>query len=194
MSDLAEKSLPATAAMGARPSGEGAVLYGDRRPDLIRDEVLGEIFLASAKARGDHPCLIDGAALGTGGLHPHLSYAQVVARAQRIAAGLAHRGIGPGDVVGLWMARGPDLLVTQIGITLSGAAWLPFDAEAPADRVGICLGDAAAKALLVSPALEAQAPAGTPALTPPRWTGTRPPTPPCPMRGRRASPPAIRPT
>ncbi len=63
------------------------------------------------------------------------------------------------------MARGLDLLVAQIGITFSGAAWLPFDAEAPADRVGICLGDAAAKALLVSPALAAQAPEVAYALT-----------------------------
>ncbi|MBE7201575.1 MAG: AMP-binding protein, partial [Parafilimonas terrae] len=166
MSDLAEKSRPASVVAGARPTGDGAVLRGDRRPDLIRDEVLGEIFLASAQARPDHPCLIDGAQVGAGGLHPHLTYAQVAARAGRIAAGLAHRGIGPGDVVGLWMARGPDLLIAQIGISLSGAAWLPFDAEAPADRVGVCLGDAAAKALLVSPTLEPQAPAGVPALTP----------------------------
>ena len=59
-------------------------------------------------------------------------------------------GIGPGDVVGLWMARGPDLLVAQIAITKTGAAWLPFDADAPADRVAVCLDDAEAKALLVS--------------------------------------------
>ncbi|GJD54527.1 Pls/PosA family non-ribosomal peptide synthetase [Methylobacterium dankookense] len=163
MSSLAEMSRPETDRHGARPR---AVLRGETRPDLIRDEVLAEIFRETARARADHPALIDGATVAAGGLHPHLSYAQVLARAEAIAAGLAHRGIGPGDVVGLWMARGIDLLVAQIGITLSGAAWLPFDAEAPADRVGICLGDAAAKALLVSPALAAQAPDAAPALTP----------------------------
>jgi hypothetical protein len=42
---------------------------------------------------------------------------------------------------------------------------LPFDAEAPADRVAVCLNDAEAKALLVSEALRPQAPEGTPALT-----------------------------
>ena len=162
MSSLAEMSRPET---DRRGTGRRAVLRGQTRPDLIRDEVLAEIFRETARARADHPALIDGAHLGAGGLHPHLSYAQVLARAERIAAGLAQRGIGPGDVVGLWMARGIDLLVAQIGITLSGAAWLPFDAEAPADRVGICLGDAAAKALLVSPALAAQAPDAAPALT-----------------------------
>ncbi|KQP73429.1 peptide synthetase [Methylobacterium sp. Leaf111] len=172
MTSLAETTRPRAAARGpqdTRPStdaaGPRAVLRGAVRPDLIRDETLGEIFRASAAARPDHPALVDGARTGPDGAHPAFSYAEVEARAGAIARGLAHRGIGPGDVVGLWMARGPDLLIAQIGITLSGAAWLPFDAEAPADRVAVCLEDAQAKALLVSPALEPQAPAGTPSLT-----------------------------
>ena len=143
-----------------------AVLRGESRPDLIRDEVLGEIFSDSARLRPDHPAIIDGASRDAAGRHPAFSYAEVEARAGAIARGLAHRGIGPGDVVGLWMARGPDLLISQIGITMSGAAWLPFDAEAPADRVAVCLDDAEAKLLLVSPALAPQAPAAKPALTP----------------------------
>ena len=171
MSDLAETTRPRAETRGpqddSRPamSGARAVLRGAVRPDLIRDEVLGEIFRDSARARPDHPALVDGSGTGPGGVHPAFTYGQVEARASEIARGLSHRGIGPGDVVGLWMARGPDLLIAQIGITLSGAAWLPFDAEAPADRVAVCLTDAQAKALLVSPALEPQAPAGTPALT-----------------------------
>ncbi len=57
--------------------------------------------------------------------------------------------------------------MAQIGITKAGAAWLPFDAEAPADRVAVCLDDAEAKALIVSAALKETAPAGrAPALTP----------------------------
>ena len=162
MSSLAEK---ARLEAERRGTAARAVLKGEARPDLIRDEVLAEIFRETVRARPDHPALIDGAQVAAGGTHPQLTYAQVLARAERIAAGLAHRGIGPGDVVGLWMARGVDLLVAQIGITLSGAAWLPFDAEAPADRVGICLGDAQARALLASPALAAQAPEAAPALT-----------------------------
>ncbi|KAB1069523.1 Pls/PosA family non-ribosomal peptide synthetase [Methylobacterium planeticum] len=170
MSSLAEMTRPKVQpAADARPEPEGLVgkafLRGPVQPELIRDEVLPEIFLATAAARPDHPALIDGSRADEAGPHPHLTYAEVVARAGAIARGLAHRGIGPGDVVGLWMARGPDLLVAQIGITLSGAAWLPFDAEAPADRVAVCLTDAAAKALLVSPTLRPGAPDAAPALT-----------------------------
>ncbi|WP_375410248.1 Pls/PosA family non-ribosomal peptide synthetase, partial [uncultured Methylobacterium sp.] len=160
MSSLAEKTRPPAVARR-----EAAILRGPSRPDLIRDEVLAEIFLASAGARPDHPALVDGARRAADGTCPAASYADVARRARAIARALAHRGIGPGDVVGLWMARGPDLLIAQLGITFSGAAWLPFDAEAPADRVAVCLTDAGAKALLVSDDLAAQAPGAAPALT-----------------------------
>ncbi|WP_430911702.1 Pls/PosA family non-ribosomal peptide synthetase [Methylobacterium sp. sgz302541] len=163
MSSLAEMTRPRAAGDGPAPGR--AVLRGPSRPELIRDEVLPEIFLGSVQARPDHPALIDGAARDAAGLHPSLSYGEMAVRAKAIARALKSRGIGPGDVVGLWMARGIDLLVAQVGITLSGAAWLPFDAEAPADRVGVCLGDAKAKALLVSEALRPGAPDAAPALT-----------------------------
>ncbi|MEH3144604.1 MAG: amino acid adenylation domain-containing protein [Methylobacterium frigidaeris] len=143
-----------------------AVLRGEFRPDLLRDEVLAEIFRASARERAGHPALID-AASGAAAARRRTTYREVDARSDTIAAGLAARGIGPGDVVGLWMARSPDLLVAQIGITKSGAAWLPFDAEAPADRVAVCLDDADAKALIVSAALRDAAPAGRAAVLTP---------------------------
>jgi hypothetical protein len=45
--------------MGAQPL---AMLAGEKRPDLMRDEVLGEIFAATvAGARRRHPALVDGA-------------------------------------------------------------------------------------------------------------------------------------
>ena len=50
------------------------------------------------------------------------------------------------------MARGVDLLVAQIAIAKTGAAWLPFDADAPVERIAVCLQDAEAKALLTSQA------------------------------------------
>ncbi|MER2266421.1 Pls/PosA family non-ribosomal peptide synthetase [Methylobacterium oxalidis] len=166
MSSVAEMSRPrADLRADASPLAGRAFLRGEVRPELIRDEVLAEIFLASAAARPDHPALIDGSARDAEGRHPHLTYAEMAERARGIARGLAHRGIGPGHVVGLWMARSPDLLVAQVGITLSGAAWLPFDAEAPAERVAVCLRDAEARALLVSPALKPEAPDAAPALT-----------------------------
>ena len=118
---------------------EAAILRGDIRDDLIRDEVLADLFAATARARPDHPALIFG--------ETRHSYGEVDARSDAIARGLIERGIGPGDVVGLWMGRGPELLIAQIAIAKSGAAWLPFDADAPVDRIAVCLADAGAKGL-----------------------------------------------
>ncbi len=165
MDGLTEKSRTRPESAGAGPPTGRAILRGPARPDLIRRETLASLFRDSARARAQAPCLIDAAASGPDGRPPVLTYGAVDARSDRLAAALAARGIGPGDVVGLWMARGTDLLIAQIAIAKSGAAWLPFDAEAPADRVAVCLSDAEAKALLVSDALRPQAPEGVAPLT-----------------------------
>ncbi|TCR70169.1 Pls/PosA family non-ribosomal peptide synthetase [Bosea sp. BK604] len=123
-----------------RSASPFAVVLGEARPDLIRDEVLGEIFAASVSARGSHPALTD--------TTRKLSYDEVFAAAGKQARGLVLSGVGPGDMVGLWMPRGIDLLIAQIAITLSGAAWVPFDAEAPVERIATCLNDAAAKGII----------------------------------------------
>jgi non-ribosomal peptide synthetase-like protein len=139
-------------------TAQAARLAGEVRPDLIRDEVLAEIFAATVAARGDHTALVFGGS--------RISYADLDRRADAIARGLAARGIGPGDVVGLWMERGAELLVAQIGITKTGAAWLPFDAEAPVERIAVCLDDCDAKALLVADALVGKAPTTRPVVSP----------------------------
>jgi non-ribosomal peptide synthetase-like protein len=125
-------------------AGSRSVLRGAVRPDLLRDELLTEIFDASA-ASAPH-------AVAMTTMERKLTYADVDREALALARGLVRRGIGPGDVVGLWGPRGPELLICQIAIARTGAAWLPFDADAPIERIEVCLLDAEAKALLTSEA------------------------------------------
>ncbi|MDJ1157742.1 amino acid adenylation domain-containing protein [Chelatococcus sp. SYSU_G07232] len=126
-----------------------ARLVGEVRPDLLRDEVLADIFSTTARQRGYRIALVSGSRVWT--------YAQVDAEADAVARGLIRAGIRPGDVVGLWMARGPELLIAQIAVAKSGAAWLPFDADAPVERIATCLGDAGASGLLTSEAFAPRA-------------------------------------
>ncbi|MGA2638434.1 Pls/PosA family non-ribosomal peptide synthetase [Methylocella sp.] len=120
-----------------------SILRGPQRPDLIRDELLCEIFARSAAFDPNGVAMVtrDG----------KLTYAEVDAKAEAIARGLVRKGLRPGDVAGLWMARGHDLLIAQIAIAKVGAAWLPFDGDAPVERIAVCLEDAEAKGILVSP-------------------------------------------
>ncbi|MDX7951901.1 amino acid adenylation domain-containing protein [Lichenihabitans sp. Uapishka_5] len=135
--DQAETVAPA-------PEGTGtaglAILQGPQRPDLLRDELLSEIFDATVAAHGGKVAIRFG--------ERALTYAEVDAAATALARGLVRRGIGPNHVVGLWMPRGADLLIGQIAVAKTGAAWLPFDADAPVDRIAVCLGDAEAAVVL----------------------------------------------
>lgn len=128
------------------------VLRGPERPDLLRHEVLADIFEATACAHPGQIALIE----GQGEQVRQRSYAELEADASRAAHRLIEAGIRPGDMVGLWLPRGIALLTLQLAIAKAGAAWLPFDADTPAERIAVCLEDASARVLLVS-GLQAQA-------------------------------------
>ena len=137
-----DSSLNAPARPDAARDAHLSVLRGARRPDLLRDEILSEIFAAAVAAHPDAVAMVtrDGA----------LTYAEVDARAGAAASALVKRGLRPGAVAGLWMGRGHELLIAQIAIAKTGAAWLPFDADAPVERIAVCLEDAAAACVVTS--------------------------------------------
>ncbi len=126
-----------------------ARLFGPSRPDFLRDELLAEIFAATVAARPEAVALRSGRFTHT--------YAEVDALATGIARGLLRRGLRPGAVAGLWMPRGPELLIAQVAVAKTGAAWLPFDADAPVDRIATCLADADAVLLLTDEAFRTRA-------------------------------------
>ncbi|WP_249643969.1 amino acid adenylation domain-containing protein [Nocardia sputi] len=65
-----------------------------------------------------------------------LTYAELDARANRLARLLIARGAGPDTTVGLCLRRSLDLVVGMYAIIKSGAAYLPLDTEHPAERIG----------------------------------------------------------
>ncbi|RUP05906.1 MAG: amino acid adenylation domain-containing protein [Mycobacterium sp.] len=72
-----------------------------------------------------------------------LSYAQVHARANRLAHWLIGNEIGPDDIVGLRMTTSVDFVVAVLAVLKAGAAYLPIDPAFPPDRIDYLLTDAA---------------------------------------------------
>lgn len=146
------------------------ILLGPVRTELIRAEVLADLLEATAARVPDKKALIFG--------DRQLSYRQLNVEADHVAAHLIDAGVRPGHIVGLWLPRGIDLLVMQAGIAKTGAAWLPFDADTPVERIAVCLDDAKAFGILScagfapglaqcgSPVWTAEALAAAPRLTP----------------------------
>ncbi|MEU2102645.1 non-ribosomal peptide synthase/polyketide synthase [Nocardia sp. NPDC019255] len=64
-----------------------------------------------------------------------LTYAELDARANRLARRLIARGAGPDTTVGLCLRRSLDLVVGMYAIVQAGAAYLPLDTEHPAERI-----------------------------------------------------------
>ncbi|WP_189974541.1 non-ribosomal peptide synthetase [Streptomyces avidinii] len=84
-----------------------------------------------------------------------VSYAELDARAERLARYLNRRGVGPESVVGVALDRGVELVVALLAVMKAGGAYLPMDPEYPADRVAYMIGDAG-----VALVLTAQGPTG----------------------------------
>ena len=90
-----------------------------------------------------------------------LSYAELNARANRLARRLRGLGVGPEVLVGLCAGRGVELVVALLGVLKAGGAYVPLDPSYPAERLSFMLEDAAVGLLLTQGALLGKLPATT---------------------------------
>ncbi|MFD4247094.1 amino acid adenylation domain-containing protein, partial [Streptomyces sp. NPDC058525] len=138
-------------AMTARPDGrigradllaegERAALLGGHRPLPSQLPLVPAAFEAQAAATPDDTALVFG--------ETRLTYAELDARANRLAHGLRAAGIGAEDVVALALRRSADTVVSQLAVLKAGAAFLPLDAEYPPERTAHMLADARPAAVL----------------------------------------------
>ncbi|MFB9683728.1 non-ribosomal peptide synthetase [Amycolatopsis plumensis] len=77
-----------------------------------------------------------------------LTYAELDARAARLAARLIELGVGAEDRVGLLLERSPDLVVAELAVLKAGAAYVPVDLRAPVGRMRLVLAEAGVSAVV----------------------------------------------
>ncbi|OZM72250.1 hypothetical protein CFN78_14595 [Amycolatopsis antarctica] len=87
-----------------------------------------------------------------------LTYAELNARANRLARLLVQRGAGPETVVALALHRSAEFIVAVLATWKTGAAYLPVDPAYPAARVEYMLADAAPAVTLTTTAIAAATP------------------------------------
>jgi natural product biosynthesis luciferase-like monooxygenase protein len=82
-----------------------------------------------------------------------LTYAELDARAGRLAAFLALQGVMPGAFVGVAMQRSAELVVALLAALKAGAAYVPIDPGYPLDRIDYMLRDSGVRVVVTEQAV-----------------------------------------
>ncbi|MBI1731671.1 MAG: AMP-binding protein, partial [Gammaproteobacteria bacterium] len=81
-----------------------------------------------------------------------LSYGQLEDESNRLAGLLRREGVQPGDRVGIYLNKSVETVLGIFAILKAGAAYVPLDPMAPAQRLGLILRDCAVRHLLTTSA------------------------------------------
>ncbi|MED7948424.1 non-ribosomal peptide synthetase [Streptomyces sp. BE303] len=114
--------------------GERAELLGGARPSPADRPLVPAVFEDRAARTPELTALVFRGA--------RLTYAELDARANRLAHGLTAAGLGPESLVALALSRSADTVVARLAVLKAGAAFLPLDADHPLDRTAHMLADA----------------------------------------------------
>ncbi|GAA0585860.1 amino acid adenylation domain-containing protein [Streptomyces crystallinus] len=155
VADDPARPLSAVDVLGAEERERVLVDVNDTAHEVPRT-TLAELFEAQAARTPDAVAAV---ASGT-----ELTFAELNARANRLARALAGRGAGPERLVGLALPRTPELLVAVLAVLKSGAAYVPIDPDYPAARIAHLVEDSAPVLVVTTTGLAAALPEGTPTL------------------------------
>ncbi|MDN3354915.1 non-ribosomal peptide synthetase [Actinomadura sp. DC4] len=106
----------------------------------VANAALPRLFEAQAARTPDAPAVVSDDVT--------LTYAELSARANRLAHHLIERGAGPEKVVALALPRSAELVVAVLAITKTGAAYLPIDLRYPEARMRLVMEQTDARLLV----------------------------------------------
>lgn len=116
--------------------------WNETAREVPHDRTLPQLFEEQARCRPDHIALIcDG---------QQISYRELNERANRLAHYLIKQGVGPEVIVGIYMERSIDFIVSLLGIFKAGGAYVPLDPSFPGERISYMLESSGIGALIAS--------------------------------------------
>jgi amino acid adenylation domain-containing protein len=125
--------------------------WNDTGAEVPADRCIHELFEAQAARTPDAVALVFEDA--------SLTYAELNARANRLAHHLRGRGVGPEVRVGVLMERSVEMVVSLLAVLKAGGAYVPLDPGLPVERLAYMLEDSGVAVLLTQERLRGILPA-----------------------------------
>ncbi|WP_162551297.1 non-ribosomal peptide synthetase, partial [Paenibacillus tepidiphilus] len=120
--------------------------FNDTAAEYPREATIHGLFEAQVEKTPDAVAVVYG--------DQQLTYAELNARANRLAWTLRRQGVEPDCIVAIMAERSLELMVGIYGILKAGGAYLPIDPAYPKERIQYMLGDSGASALLIDAGLD----------------------------------------
>jgi non-ribosomal peptide synthetase component F len=89
-----------------------------------------------------------------------LSYEELNSRANHLAAYLRN-GLAEGSLIGIFLDRGPEMIIAVLAVLKAGAAYVPLATELPVARLEYMIADAGLQLIITQQHLRERLPAGT---------------------------------
>ncbi|WP_139487924.1 non-ribosomal peptide synthase/polyketide synthase [Brevibacillus dissolubilis] len=114
--------------------------FNDTKVEYPKDKTVSQLFEEQAARTPDHVAVVFKG--------QQLTYKELDEKSNQVARMLREQGVQREMIVGLMVDRSLDMIVGQMGILKSGAAYLPIDPENPEDRVRYMLENSGAKLIV----------------------------------------------
>jgi amino acid adenylation domain-containing protein/non-ribosomal peptide synthase protein (TIGR01720 family) len=136
----ADKSLADVRMLGEDERRRVLTGWNETAKTYPREQTIQQLFEAQAERAPEAAAVVCG--------EEQLTYAELNARANRLAHHLREKGVGPETTVGILLERSAEMVVALLGVLKAGGAYLPLDPAHPRERLSYVLRDAGARLLL----------------------------------------------
>ena len=149
---VAHAAVHMTKADARTPLGDIALMTRAERDEVVRSGVtepvglagpqrIDRLFAEVARRQPQAPAVIDGPS--------EISYGELDALADRLAAGLSALGVSPGDRVAVCLERGAEFVAATVAVLRLDCAYVPMDVRHPHDRLRYVAADADTSIMIV---------------------------------------------
>ncbi len=122
------------------------IQWNETATQYPHEQTIHQLFEAQAERTPSAVALVCG--------EEQLTYAELNARANRLAHYLREKGVGREATVGILMERSAEMVIALLGVLKAGGTYLPLDPAYPQERLAFVLEDASGRVLLTTTRLK----------------------------------------